>query len=70
MSRGGSRKVAKSLQESVLIAFDFIWKVLESDRNYPANELYHGEVYSFYEIIWILKISLHLFYWTRSYIPS
>ena len=25
--RGGSRRVAKFLQESTLIAFDFIWKV-------------------------------------------
>ena len=32
LCRGGSRRVAKSLQESILIAFDFIWKVLLSDR--------------------------------------
>ena len=32
--RGGSRRVAKFLQESILIAFDFTWKVLLSDRNF------------------------------------
>ena len=31
--RGGSRRVAKFLQESILIAFDFLWKVLLPDRN-------------------------------------
>ena len=36
--RGGSRRVAKFLQESILIVFDFIWKVLLSDRNF-ANPL-------------------------------
>ena len=30
--------MAKFLQESILIAFDFIWKVLVSDRNF-ANLL-------------------------------
>ena len=30
MSRGGSRGVAKCLQESILITFDLIWKVLLS----------------------------------------
>ena len=34
--RGGSRRVAKFLQESILIAFDFIWKVLLSDRNFAT----------------------------------
>lgn len=29
---GGSRRVAKCLQESILTAFDFMWKVLLSDR--------------------------------------
>ena len=33
-SRGGSRRVAKFLQESILITFDLIWKVLLSDRNF------------------------------------
>ena len=32
--RGGSRKVAKSLQESIIIAFDFIWKILLFDKNF------------------------------------
>ena len=35
-SRGGSRRVAKVLQESILITFNFIWKVLLSDRNFAA----------------------------------
>ena len=34
--RGGSRKVAKSLQESILIDFDFIWKVLLSHRSFAT----------------------------------
>ena len=33
-SRGGSRRVGKYLQESILIALDFIWKVLLSDQSY------------------------------------
>ena len=33
-NRGGSRRVGKVLQESVLIAFDFIWIVLLSDKNF------------------------------------
>ena len=32
-TRGRSRRIAKSLQESILIAFDFIWKEFLSDRN-------------------------------------
>ena len=36
MARGGSRKVAKFSQENILIAFDFIWKVLLSDRNFTT----------------------------------
>ena len=36
MKRGGSRRVAKFLQESILIALDFIWKVLLSDRNFAT----------------------------------
>ena len=31
---GGSKRVAKFLQESFLIVFDLIWKVLLSDRNF------------------------------------
>ena len=34
--RGGSRRVAKFLQESISIAFDFIWNVLFSDRNFDT----------------------------------
>ena len=34
--RDGSRWVAKSLQESILIDFDFIWKVLLSNRNFAT----------------------------------
>ena len=30
------RKVAKFLQESILIDFDFIWQVLLSDRNFAT----------------------------------
>ena len=32
--RCGSKMVAKFFKESILIAFDFIWRVLLSDRNY------------------------------------
>ena len=35
-STGGSRWVAKFLQESTLITFDFIWKVFLSDRNFDT----------------------------------
>ena len=35
-NRGGSSRVAKSLQESILITFDFIWKVMLSDRYFSA----------------------------------
>ena len=31
LMRGGSRRIAKYLQESTFIAFDFIWKILLSD---------------------------------------
>ena len=34
--RGVSRRVAKFLLESILIAFDFIWKLLPSDRNFAT----------------------------------
>ena len=36
--RGRSRRVAKFLQERILIAFDFIWKVsqLSDDRNFAT----------------------------------
>ena len=34
--RGGSRRVAKILQENTLIVFDFIWIVLLSDRNFAT----------------------------------
>ena len=34
--RGRSRGVAKFLQESLLIAFDFIWEILLSDRNFAT----------------------------------
>ena len=34
--RDGSRRVAKLLQESILIAFNFIWKVLLSERNFAT----------------------------------
>ena len=34
--RGGSKRVARFLQESTLIALDFIWKVLLSDRNFAT----------------------------------
>ena len=34
--RGGSRRVAKFLRESILIAFDFIWKVVLSDRSFAT----------------------------------
>ena len=33
---GGSRRAATFLQESVLIAYDFIWKLLLSDRNFST----------------------------------
>ena len=33
LARGGSKRVAIFLQENILIAFDFIWKVLLSNRN-------------------------------------
>ena len=33
---GGCKRVAKLLQESILIAFEFIWKVLLSDRNFAT----------------------------------
>ena len=36
VSRGGSRRVEKFLQESILIAFDFIWKVLHSTRKFAT----------------------------------
>ena len=36
MIRGGSRRVAKFLQESILIVFDFIWKILLSSRNFAT----------------------------------
>ena len=38
-TRGGSRRVAKFLQESILIAFDLVWKLLLSDTNfrYPSR---------------------------------
>ena len=36
MKRGGSRRVAKFLQKSTLIALDLIWKVLLSDRNFAT----------------------------------
>ena len=35
-ARGGSRRVANFLQESILIAFDFIWKVMLSDTNFAT----------------------------------
>ena len=35
-ARGGSRRVAKSLQESILIAFDLKWKVSLSNRNFAT----------------------------------
>ena len=34
--RGGSRRVENFLQESILIAFGFIWKVLLSVRNFAT----------------------------------
>ena len=34
--RGGSKRVAKFLQENIFIAFDFIWRVLLSDRNFAT----------------------------------
>ena len=34
--KGGSRVVPKFLQESILIAFDLIWKVLLSDKNFAT----------------------------------
>ena len=36
ISRGGSRRVAKLLQESILIAFDSIWRVLLSGKNFAT----------------------------------
>ena len=36
MFGGGSRWVAKCLQESVLIVFNFIWKVCLSDMNFAT----------------------------------
>ena len=63
MLRGGSRRVAKPLWESILIAFDLIWKILLCDRNFtrsasdvnfiPAGiyngiQLSHNEVYKTY----------------------
>ena len=33
---GESRRVAKFLQESILITFDFMWKVLLSDRDFAT----------------------------------
>ena len=44
LPRDESRSAAKFLQESILIAFDFIWKALLSDRNfcYPfGSDCYH-----------------------------
>ena len=35
-TRGRSRRIAKFLQESILIAFDFIWKVLLSGINFAT----------------------------------
>ena len=34
--KDGSGRVAKFLQESILISFDFIWKVLLSDKNFAT----------------------------------
>ena len=34
--RGGSRRVAKYLQESILITFDLIWKSLLFDRHFAT----------------------------------
>ena len=34
--RSRSRRIAKFLRESVLIAFDFIWRVLLSDKNFAT----------------------------------
>ena len=35
-NKGGSRRVVTFLRESILIDFDFIWKVLLSDRNFAT----------------------------------
>ena len=45
LNRGRSRNVAKSLQESILIAFDLIWKVLLPNSAAPLVEI--TNVYSF-----------------------
>ena len=36
VARGGSRRVAKFLLESIIIAFDLIWKVWFSDINFAT----------------------------------
>ena len=36
LDRDGYRRVEKFLQESVLIAFDLLWKVLLPDRNFAT----------------------------------
>ena len=36
LDRGGSRSAANFLQESILIAFDYLWKVLLSDKNFAT----------------------------------
>ena len=36
LKKSGSRSVAKFLQESILIAFDFIWRLLFSSKNFAS----------------------------------
>ena len=36
VTRGGSRSAEIFLQESILIGFDYLWKVLHSDKNFAT----------------------------------
>ena len=51
-TRGGSRRVAKFLQKSILIAFDFIRKVLLSYRNFDPSRSVSGYMDTVKALLW------------------